>query len=41
MATNVYHTPVLLRESTDGLDIKENGIYVDATFGGEDTVRKF
>jgi 16S rRNA (cytosine1402-N4)-methyltransferase len=27
------HKPVLLRESIDGLVIKENGIYVDATFG--------
>ena len=29
-----YHDPVLLKESVDGLDIKENGIYVDVTFGG-------
>lgn len=29
-----YHNPVLLKESVDGLLIKENGIYVDATFGG-------
>ena len=26
-----YHTPVLLSESVDALDIKEDGIYVDAT----------
>ena len=30
----VYHNPVLLKESIDALDIKENGIYVDVTFGG-------
>ncbi len=29
-----YHKPVLLHESVDGLNIKENGIYVDVTFGG-------
>lgn len=29
-----YHTPVLLHESADGLKIKPEGIYVDATFGG-------
>jgi 16S rRNA (cytosine1402-N4)-methyltransferase len=29
-----YHEPVLLRESIDGLEVKEDGIYVDATFGG-------
>lgn len=29
-----YHTSVLLKEAVDGLDIKENGVYVDATFGG-------
>jgi len=27
------HKPVLLRESIDGLSVKEDGIYVDATFG--------
>ncbi len=30
----MYHNPVLLKESVDGLNIKENGIYVDVTFGG-------
>ncbi len=30
----MYHNPVLLKESVDALDIKENGIYVDVTFGG-------
>jgi len=29
-----YHTPVLLKESVNGLEIKENGDYVDVTFGG-------
>jgi len=29
-----YHRPVLLQESVDGLNIKPNGVYVDATFGG-------
>ena len=28
------HIPVLLQETIDGLDIKENGIYVDGTAGG-------
>ena len=32
--TDVYHIPVLLHESVDGLNIQENGIYVDVTFGG-------
>lgn len=30
----VYHKPVLLKESIDGLDIRQNGVYVDLTFGG-------
>ena len=29
-----YHTPVLLNETVDGLNIKPDGIYVDCTFGG-------
>lgn len=29
-----YHIPVLLKQSIDGLDIKEGGIYADVTFGG-------
>ena len=28
------HVPVLLQETIDGLDIKQNGIYVDCTAGG-------
>ncbi|MCP4975458.1 MAG: 16S rRNA (cytosine(1402)-N(4))-methyltransferase RsmH [Maribacter sp.] len=33
MGTN-YHNPVLLKESIDGLNIIEDGVYVDVTFGG-------
>jgi 16S rRNA (cytosine1402-N4)-methyltransferase len=29
-----YHNPVLLQSTVDGLNIKENGVYVDVTFGG-------
>jgi 16S rRNA (cytosine1402-N4)-methyltransferase len=29
-----YHVPALLKESVDALDVKANGIYVDATYGG-------
>ena len=29
-----YHNPVLLKETVGGLDIKEDGVYVDVTFGG-------
>jgi 16S rRNA (cytosine1402-N4)-methyltransferase len=29
-----YHTPVLLNESVDGLNIQPGGVYVDCTFGG-------
>ena len=29
-----YHDPVLLKESVDALNIKEEGVYVDVTFGG-------
>ncbi|WP_088323324.1 16S rRNA (cytosine(1402)-N(4))-methyltransferase RsmH [Polaribacter tangerinus] len=29
-----YHSPVLLKESIDALSIKEDGVYVDVTFGG-------
>lgn len=30
----IYHTPALLKESIDGLDIIPSGVYVDVTFGG-------
>ena len=30
----VYHNPVLLKESVDGLNTIPDGVYVDATFGG-------
>ena len=29
-----YHSPVLLKESVGGLNIKQDGVYVDVTFGG-------
>ncbi len=29
-----YHKPVLLKESIDGLNIRQDGTYVDLTFGG-------
>ncbi|RIA08708.1 16S rRNA (cytosine1402-N4)-methyltransferase [Flavobacteriaceae bacterium MAR_2010_72] len=32
--TMEYHNPVLLKETVEGLDIKQDGIYVDVTFGG-------
>ena len=34
MANRRYHTPVLLNDCINGLEIKPNGVYVDATFGG-------
>jgi len=34
MTNEVYHIPVLLKETVDGLNIKPNGTYVDLTFGG-------
>lgn len=30
----IYHVPVMLKQSVDGLDVKPNGVYVDVTFGG-------
>jgi len=30
----MYHLPVLLNESIEGLNINPNGLYVDVTFGG-------
>ena len=34
MMTIMFHKPVMLTEAIDSLEIKENGIYVDLTFGG-------
>ncbi len=34
MLTMTYHRPVLLEESIEGLKVKEDGTYVDLTFGG-------
>jgi len=34
MAEITYHTPVLLKESVDALEISRGGVYVDATLGG-------
>ncbi len=33
-SAQIYHVPVLLHDSIDGLDIQPQGIYVDVTFGG-------
>lgn len=30
----MYHVPVMLKECIDGLQVQQNGIYVDVTFGG-------
>ena len=35
-----YHSPVLLKESIDGLSINPEGTYVDVTFGGGGHSRK-
>lgn len=34
MMTMEYHKPVLLKEAVEGLNIRQDGIYVDVTFGG-------
>jgi 16S rRNA (cytosine1402-N4)-methyltransferase len=34
MSELAYHTPALLAETIEGMNIKPDGIYVDATFGG-------
>ena len=39
--TTTYHKPVLLQESVDALNIKEDGLYVDATYGGGGHSMKF
>lgn len=31
---NMYHIPVLLQKSVEGLALRPDGVYVDATFGG-------
>ena len=35
-----YHNPVLLSETVEGLNIKQDGVYVDVTFGGGGHSRK-
>lgn len=34
METSIYHIPVLLAESMEGLNIRRDGTYVDVTMGG-------
>ena len=34
MSTTSYHIPALLSETINGLNIKEDGVYIDVTFGG-------
>lgn len=34
VSSDIYHVPALLEESIQLLDIKPDGIYIDATFGG-------
>ena len=34
MSVMTYHSPVLLKESIEGLNLKPDGVYVDVTFGG-------
>ena len=34
MSPMTYHSPVLLKESIEGLNLKPDGVYVDVTFGG-------
>ncbi|TAG66832.1 MAG: 16S rRNA (cytosine(1402)-N(4))-methyltransferase, partial [Runella slithyformis] len=30
----MYHNPVMLAECLEGLNLKPDGVYIDATFGG-------
>ena len=32
--SSAYHTPVMLSQCIEGLDLKPDGVYVDVTFGG-------
>lgn len=34
MNQEVYHIPALLKETLEALDVKADGVYVDATYGG-------
>lgn len=34
MNADIYHIPALLEDSINSLNIKQNGVYADATFGG-------
>jgi len=34
MIKTMYHSPVLVEETIESLEINENGVYVDLTFGG-------
>ena len=34
MESHVYHIPVMLMPSVDGLNVNESGVYVDVTLGG-------
>lgn len=29
-----YHIPALLSETIEGLNLREDGVYIDVTFGG-------
>lgn len=34
MSEEIYHVPVMLEQTLEGLDVREDGVYVDLTFGG-------
>lgn len=34
VSETVYHVPVMLNQSVDGLSVRKGGVYVDVTFGG-------